>query len=174
MGLEKIDQVPERDHPLWWAMNQLGYDAADVHRQLGVLAPPIDLVAMAHAMGIQVTLVHEYSRWDGVAKSVAGVQAQVLINANQSRNRQRFTLAHEIGHIVLHKPGVRYRDRWAEQPDSSAEIEANQFAAQLLMPADMIHALTQDKTSVRALAKLFRVSSDAMSYRLTNLGYQLG
>jgi Zn-dependent peptidase ImmA (M78 family) len=97
--------------------------------------------------------------------------------------RRRFTIAHEFGHYLLHE-GISehvnygYRVNFRDQESSLArdveEIEANFFAASLLMPRSMldacgaVHAVDSD-VLVRNLAKRFQVSQHAMSLRLANV-----
>lgn len=117
----------------------------------------------------------------------------IFVNASHNQVRQRFTIAHEIGHLLLHKTpsGKAWIDVNLRGSASSAgtevqEIEANAFAAALLMPEQEIRLrwellvpdgreLTvpfgeQEVERVRGLAKVFEVSVDAMTYRLLNLG----
>lgn len=112
-----------------------------------------------------------------------GPSVTIGVNAKQSRTRQRFTIAHEFGHFLLHD-GMsshvdhNYRVNFRSGASSLAvdveEIEANFFAASLLMPkqfldqADAIEALDSD-TAVGHLARSFNVSRHAMSLRLGNV-----
>ena len=115
---------------------------------------------------------------------VRGEETAVIgVNSGQSRVRQRFTIAHEFGHFLLHE-GIRehvdhgYRVNYRDQESALArdveEIEANFFAASLLMPKrlldarDAVHAIDDDLL-VAALAKEFNVSRHAMSLRLANV-----
>lgn len=95
----------------------------------------------------------------------------IAVNENHHPNRQRFTIAHELGHYVLghgSKEDVLYRNGESD-PD---EVEANAFAAEILMPKGVVRHLIfeQDITDIRVLAKKLWVSDDAMYYRLKNLG----
>ena len=109
------------------------------------------------------------------------------VNSKTSAKRQRFTVAHEIGHLVLHPSNglivdhqIDNRDELSSLGIDQREIEANAFAAALLMPRD--HVISQIRQVVQQpdvprherlillLAKKFDVSSAAMSYRLINLG----
>ncbi len=109
------------------------------------------------------------------------------VNDNHPERRQRFTIAHEIGHYVLHvnetlhydKPPMHNKDNYldnvyyrAEDVLNDDEREANYFAAELLMPEEFVVKLI-DKgiRAIHELAEAFNVSEDAMRYRLTNLGY---
>lgn len=103
------------------------------------------------------------------------------VNNTHTETRQRFTVAHEIGHHILHADDVLHFDI-TEKPDalhfradkiqSPQETEANFFAAELLMPAELIKKCVESGiVYVSELAKYFKVSEEAMSYRLVNLGY---
>ena len=102
------------------------------------------------------------------------------VNAKQSPARRRFTIAHEFGHFLLHEgfPAMSITTTasiFARMRSSLAvdieEIEANFFAACLLMPkqfliaVDAIEALDSDR-AVGRLATAFKVSRHAMSLRL--------
>lgn len=109
-------------------------------------------------------------------------------NATHARVRQRFTIAHEIGHYVMHVGTstqsrlfidryVAFRDDESSEGSDMEEVEANAFGAALLMPARLVrdeikkHNLDlDDEDDLGALAKRFNVSTSAMSYRLVNLG----
>jgi Zn-dependent peptidase ImmA (M78 family) len=110
------------------------------------------------------------------------------VNSHHHRRRQRFTIAHELGHLWLH-PGRPYtvdstvRLNWRDDLSSLAtdleEVAANAFAANLLMPErllrDAVRQLaparpTDEQQILDQLARTFDVSTEAMSYRLINLG----
>lgn len=97
----------------------------------------------------------------------------IEVNKNHHPNRQRFTLAHELGHYALQhgdKTDTLYRDSAMDSnPD---EIEANTFAAEILMPASAIRHLVfhKDVTKIQDLAQQLWVSEQAMLYRLKSLG----
>ncbi|HZH04965.1 MAG TPA: ImmA/IrrE family metallo-endopeptidase, partial [Myxococcaceae bacterium] len=90
----------------------------------------------------------------------------VTIRASDARVRQRFTLAHEIGHLMLHERGQHFRDKNFLSGDPR-EIEANRYAAELLMPSWMIEpAASKYRADSGILARLFDVSEQAMNIRL--------
>jgi Zn-dependent peptidase ImmA (M78 family) len=104
----------------------------------------------------------------------------------ESKVRQRFTIAHEFGHYELHyKPNelfvdkefkVLFRDQNSSTGEVKRELEANGFAASILMPETFLlreirknrFDLTEEK-SLKELSKLFHVSVTAMTYRIANL-----
>lgn len=102
----------------------------------------------------------------------------IYFNRNESYVRQRFTLAHEIGHHILNHVtpcSPKHRDdlnAFSVNSCCSEEREANSFAAQLLMPEDAINYMlfNQGVSNISDLAKKFEVSEVAMHYRLKNLG----
>lgn len=113
----------------------------------------------------------------------------ISVNTLEDPKRQRFTIAHELGHLKLHSkeqpvfidkaPKVMYRNNASTTGEIHKEREANAFAAALLMPknliADVIDNCDYDGNDViKFLAKEFKVSEQAMSFRLSNLGYYIG
>jgi Zn-dependent peptidase ImmA (M78 family) len=115
-------------------------------------------------------------------------ESVIGINSSHRPRRQRFTAAHELGHLLMH-PGqpllvdssvrVNYRDKVSSQATDAEEVEANAFASALLMPEALIREQVQDlqragirgrERLVSELAVRFDVSTEAMGYRLLNLG----
>lgn len=121
-----------------------------------------------------------------------GLNAQIGYAVQNSIKRQRFTIAHELGHYVLdhRRQGVfvdtvekymtLFRDSNSSTGENVQEREANAFAAALLMPRDLVSQAIKAVSSadisreenynlIGPLALRFNVSELAMSYRLTNL-----
>jgi hypothetical protein len=101
----------------------------------------------------------------------------VWVNADEPPERCRFTVAHEMGHWVVHcaeqatRPAILCRDADLDGATDVREREANVFAADLLMPeAAVREAAGGPDSSATALALRFRVSPVAMAWRLYNLG----
>jgi Zn-dependent peptidase ImmA (M78 family) len=98
-------------------------------------------------------------------------------NGSESFTRQRFTIAHELGHYVL-QHGTSPRDS-AQSFNAGTrdprERAANQFAAEILMPADTVHhaVMRGYASTIEELAEMFGVSTLAMGYRLDNIGLLL-
>lgn len=104
--------------------------------------------------------------------------------AERSQGRERFTIAHELGHFLLHSEEsvsssnffiCRTKDvhrTTSSQNKRGKEVEANRFAAELLMPEQLVEQLAhQWKASIPKMANLFDVSTEAMGIRLTQLGF---
>jgi Zn-dependent peptidase ImmA (M78 family) len=131
--------------------------------------PPVDVVTLAVVMDVDVILVD--SEWDGALHSLLmPPEAKIYLNRKTEPNSQRFIVAHEIGHLMLHETGLVFRDVLSSTGLRPREVEANAFAADLLMPRWMIQAYAP-LGSLEDLARTFNVSSRAMSIRLENLGY---
>ena len=114
-------------------------------------------------------------------------EGEIVIGVNSLHhiNRQRFTIAHECGHLLLHKGKdvhidktfrVNRRDELSSKAVDPDEIEANRFAAELLMPYDMIvddivdyELDMEDDEELAELAKRYQVSVQALTHRVTNL-----
>ena len=105
-------------------------------------------------------------------------QWAIIVNKTHSINRQRYTIAHELGHYCLHKD---FKDMFQdttffrrEKDWTSIEYEANSFAANLLMPKDAIEsAIDNDVITLKELSDKFGVSMVAMKNRLLSLNYKL-
>lgn len=147
---------------------------------------PVDKIALKMNLAIVPT-----DLGDGVSGAlvIKDGNATIGINKTDSLLRRRFTIAHELGHYVLHSSStnklfvdtqVLFRTEDGSKGDRQKEREANAFAAALLMPE---HILNQELTDARAdkslsseediiwhLARKFKVSEIAMTFRLSNLG----
>lgn len=146
---------------------------------------PINLENLAEKAGIQIKYVDD-PETSGFAYQKSGVK-YIGVNNNESHVRQRFTIAHELGHMFLHRQDplrydptadfVFYRDEKSTMGIDPKEIEANAFAAELLMPEDIVRKEIKDMKgidlhdpeAVGRLADKFGVSQAAIAVRLTKL-----
>jgi hypothetical protein len=101
----------------------------------------------------------------------------ITVNKSHHENRQRFTLAHELAHYVLHKSeGDSFTDTvfFRGMSVNNIEYAANEFAARLLMPEAKVRKLIQEggAQSIEKLAESFGVSVAAMLYRVKQLGFR--
>src|ERR1700730_12845762 len=128
--------------------------AASAARQLLHQRPdrgtlPIDVEAIAHRLGIEIvdrvfddTLEFPLSNASALLLRRHG-RAICVVNREHAPTRRRFSIAHEIGHFLLHAPKESYdvvaRDEHSSEGIYKEEIEENAFGAQILMPADLIH-----------------------------------
>lgn len=144
---------------------------------------PVPLEQIARREGIKVELAPLDDDLSGMSFIKNGV-AVIVLNLNHHPNRRRFTLAHEIGHHLMHVPYltnnvhvdkiVLNRDEVSSQGVDIKEVQANAFAAELTMPEAELrryHTVDlNDDTFLFALAKKLKVSVTALTYRLINLG----
>jgi Zn-dependent peptidase ImmA (M78 family) len=152
--------------------------------ELGVVNPPVDVDYVAKRLGLRIL-------YEKLAPDVSGLLittkegTNIIVQTSDANARQRFTIAHEIAHHHLghHFTGSKHVhiDTLVSQRSSlsstgldTKEIEANQFAASLLMPTKLIRqqikALGANPlldSHVTQLAKIFGVSEQAMTIRLT-------
>jgi len=133
-------------------------------------------------LGINIQVVPLDDELSGMAFTKSGSKF-IIVNAAHHMNRRRFTISHEIAHHVLHSEelsGKVHVDKtiFARNSRSTTgedlfEVEANAFAAELLMPRNELRKVGQidvnDDDRVAQLAREFRVSSAAMAVRIENL-----
>ncbi|MGD0991728.1 MAG: ImmA/IrrE family metallo-endopeptidase [Gemmatimonadales bacterium] len=158
-------------------------EAARLLEQMGEKKLPIDVLRIARRLKVRVERADLGEGCSGVLVRT-GKTAQIGVQFHHHPNRQRFTIAHELGHYCLHEGGT-YVDRSTtarfrkDESGSGTEIEereANQFAAALLMPEKLVRAEFAkhpfdlgDDDHLRKLCRTFEVSAQAMMWRLTNL-----
>lgn len=139
-------------------------------------APSIPVVELAESNGVNVVFV-DFGKY---AEKVAGLldfaERRIYVNKADIPERQRFTIAHELGHWMLHRPVFEGNpEQYPILPrfqsvdkNNAFEQEANAFASELLVPQ---HLLTQVRHAPpAALADVFNVSRTMMEYRLKNVG----
>lgn len=151
----------------------------------GVINPevPVELIAKRR---LAVVFDDLGSNISGVLYRKDGMEL-IVVNSLHHPHRQRFTIAHELGHADLHEEktyldgnaSLRFRDGLSATGTDREEREANGFAAALLMPADWVRErfiallngrrpLDEDDAIAR-LSNEFNVSEQAMRLRLVNL-----
>lgn len=171
-------------------MTRAELKAQQVLEQAGLRKAPIPVEELPARYGVRV----RSEPFDGdisgmLFRDQDGKHAVIGVNAKHSSHRQRFTVAHELGHYLLHRGRpmivdktvrVNRRDQTSSMATDREEIEANAFAAELLMPRKLVESesrkilkaspVTTDHELVNGLAAEFDVSTQAMEYRLVNLG----
>ena len=145
---------------------------------------PVRLDDLAREMGIDV--VYDSALSDDTSGKIERARGapsgfRITVNGRHHLRRQRFTLAHEIGHYILHRDLIGdgltddglYRStlRDGRSFESFREQEANKYAASLLMPAGIVRAqFRAGNCSIAGMAKVFDVSQDAARIRMKELG----
>lgn len=160
--------------------------ADNILYELNIKTPKgIKLEKIAKHLGVDI-------KGEGLDFDVSGLflmkndKYYIRYNVTESEQRQRFTIAHELGHFILHKEDkplfvdksekILYRNFNSSTGEIKKEREANAFAAALLMPRFLLSQLINKAPNnvdhvINYLATEFNVSEQAMSFRLSNLGY---
>lgn len=167
--------------------------AADLIRQCSIIRPPVNVHQIAESLNLTV-FPYKLNEVSG-ALIIESNQAYIGFNPTHGKERQRFTIAHEIGHYCLHclasDTAVRKDQLFVDKDfivkyrnannysvaELKQEQQANSFAAALLMPEEFIkaelekpsYAKLEEIELINKLANLFEVSVPAMTFRLDNL-----
>jgi hypothetical protein len=140
-------------------------------------AAPVDVVGIANELGLRVwempslppTISGKIFR-DPLNGGESGFS--IAVNASEHSTRKRFTIAHEIAHFILHRNHLESGDvvddaMYRSKLTSQEETQANNLAAQILMPGQLIQALIKaGYTQPEQLAEKLEVSPTAMKIRL--------
>lgn len=163
--------------------------AEELIRSQGIKEAPVNIKKIATNLDIKI---HEILLEDDLSGMALKEEDQflIIVNKRHSKKRKRFTLAHELGHIILHsdqlEKGVHVdkanqvlrRDISSSAGIDKMEIEANSFAASVLMPESLLplndissQSLEEilDTNLIEKLAAEFNVSNSAMHWRLFGL-----
>ncbi|MCE3037472.1 ImmA/IrrE family metallo-endopeptidase [Helicobacter sp. faydin-H20] len=173
-----------------------GKKAVEVLEILEVTSIPIDIKdILRNKLGIHIDEKMEWDKlsFDGCVY-LKDNYPEIWLNTSMPEGRQNFTLAHELGHIIndilpnieqCHQDVIKdnYETLYRRGNTDKKEIRANQFAAEFLMPSQFIaqeaKAIVESKDFkelglnevIQRMADRFRVSFDAMKWRLVNLNY---
>jgi Zn-dependent peptidase ImmA (M78 family) len=139
---------------------------ADAYGSIGKVSTPVDVHKIAEYLGLKIQ-TGEITN-DGVSAIFQKKENRIIIQRSDVGTRQNFSIAHEIGHFVLHKDKVedifnREEATNLDKEDKKEEQEANVFAAALLMPEFFVKRLWAQFPDV------LKVSQVAAYYRLKNL-----
>lgn len=138
---------------------------------------PMDTRSLIKALGIGISSYPMEDQKSGYLKNEEG-RWVIGINSMHHPKRQRFTMAHELGHYFLHKDTEGDLEdtilfRSTGYGDKGIESEANKFAAELLMPEDMFRELVRTEAGlIEAVSDRMGVSALAVTYRAKDLGYK--
>ncbi|MGD9724443.1 MAG: ImmA/IrrE family metallo-endopeptidase [Pirellulales bacterium] len=149
---------------------------------------PVEKVARALGISVQRSPVDDDDLSGFLYRNRKDAITVIGVNESHAKARQRFTIAHEIGHFILHDMddvhvdrgfSVKLRSGASSEGRNIEEIEANLFAAELLMPkefldrdlADIDSVDLVDEEVIADLARRYGVSTQAMTFRLGYLGY---
>lgn len=161
--------------------------AQDLLQRHGVSKVPVPVPQIAKACGARIY----YQSLEGELSGFLYADAEqpvIGVNTHHSSARQAFTIAHELGHLLLHENQavhvdhnfrVHLRSKASSQGTDEREVEANLFAAELLMPAHFLERDIKgadslglvDDVFISELSRRYGVSTQALLIRLSYLGY---
>ncbi len=177
------DAAVETEPVPFMSRSEIESRARQVLERHNLTTVPVNPVLLAHREGIKVNNA-KFSDDNLVGMIVRqGRDVTMLVNHGDPPFRKRFTIAHELGHHFLHlladgeyvdKETNLFRrhagDKKEITPSRRQEIQANLFAAALLMPEDEVTRYWKQRPSIEDLAKIFNVSNETMGYRIDSLG----
>lgn len=155
--------------------------------EYSIISPPIDIEKIAKNLNINI----QYEPFDGELSGLLIIDEKkditaIGVNSTYPKNRQRFIIAHEIGHYLLHRKHGTYIDttiKYNLKRDISfkehyEEVEANMFALSILIPQKMIEDLIENRYSsfdfndnkeINEIADYFQVTPQTLMIRLAKL-----
>ena len=157
--------------------------AINLLKSHNIRSSPVPVDKIAKAMGVQLKFSPLDDELSGMVFIKNGTPI-IGVNSLHHPNRQRFTIAHELGHLVMHRDilenevhvdkqfKILMRDGLAATGTDTIEIQANQFAAELLLPTFLLDTFLtkefdiEDEDPLDALAKKFKVSKQMLEYRI--------
>ena len=141
---------------------------------------PVKLGLIARDLGVSIKVA---SMRTGVSGQISneGGRYIIRVNRNEARERQRFTIGHELAHFLLHRDiidsspeGITDNVLYRSGAPERIEFEANRLAADLVMPMDLVEQKLEDdfngvvtEATIESLAASFQVSKAAMEIRLS-------
>lgn len=153
-------------------------------RKYRIAGPAVPVEKIAEGEGATIVIKDFNNEISGLLLRT-GDRAIIAVEKGQATTRRRFTIAHELAHLLLHqgedlRVDTRFRVNMRSPGSSTGEdveeIESNAFAAALLMPEAFLkkdmHNLVldiDDPAHIQTLAKRYQVSAQAMTLRLVNL-----
>ncbi len=146
--------------------------AARLLESAGVSKEPVSLRDVVSALNLELVQKTREPFTCEAALEPLGDGHAIVLRGYSDEHRRRFTIAHEIGHFVLHAERVGpERGGGVNAAWQAQEREADQFAAELLMPEPLVRqAVVEQGADVDRLADRFDVSRQAMKTRLRRLG----
>jgi hypothetical protein len=143
---------------------------SEIREQFGLIEPPVNPVDVARGLGINVHFVEFEPDFANVSGFYDPDENAIVVNKQEFPLRQTFTIAHELGHALLHREWaasegyrVLMRDDQTDHGEPH-EREANAFAAHLLVPRDVLDKYSG--LSPQDLSRLFAVSVPMIKNRL--------
>ena len=135
---------------------------------------PVRLKAFSRALGVQAFRADLGDEISGVVSKSASEPPRIVVNQTESAPRRRFTLAHELGHVVerasiAHDDEYSFRDMRKPGDYDLHEFFADEFAGALLMPEEEMRHMEERGMTTGQMASKFQVSVSALQKRRTRL-----
>jgi len=139
-----------------------------------VTEPPVKVTDVARNYGLLAKEVDLGDFGYRVAGFIEPKQKIIYVNKADPPAKQAFTVAHELAHWIMHqkelisepnKYAVLYRSPLGKTQEDPIEVQANAFAAHLLVPTEMLEKYKKD-LSKHSIAKVFGVSDELVGYRI--------
>jgi len=142
---------------------------------------PVKLGALARELGVAIKVS---SLGTGISGQISKEEDKYVIrvNRNEARERQRFTIGHELAHFLLHQDvidrspnGITDTVLYRSGEPQQIEYEANKLAAEIVMPTALVNQELErnfggvvTEATIEALANRFEVSKAAMEIKLSS------
>lgn len=134
---------------------------------------PVNVEAIARDLGLPIYYSELDRSIQGKLSRRGATGFEIFVNKSVSPERQRFTIAHEIAHYVLHKDLINVEivdvNMYQSMLSSEYEAQANRLAVDILMPRELVRQAYERNPHPNELARAFEVSVEAMEIRLRNL-----
>ena len=145
-------------------------------RMANITESPVDVHKIAELLGFSIIESDFPDNYSGEV-FIEGKVKSIGVNKNQTKSRQRFTIAHELGHYLNAHENFENEGEMLDElefnfnnPLHRQEKEANSFASELLMPKEfLIKDLNEVGLDIDKLTEKYQVSEQAMWIRLTTL-----
>lgn len=143
---------------------------------------PVKLGQLAKELGVTIKISNLHTGVSGQIKR-EGNEYLIRVNRHEARERQRFTIAHELSHFLLHRhiidstpEGIKDNVLYRSGAPEHVEYEANRLAADIVMPMELVETVLEQEfggviteATIESLAARFQVSKAAMEIRLSTL-----
>lgn len=156
--------------------------AREILTELSITTPPILIEDVIESFGLKLEQINGIDKFEG---QLIPEKRLIRINQNKPKNRQRFTIAHELGHWVLYhqgrifetdeEPALLSLNGFSPSLESSyshkqREAEANYFAGELLIPIKWLEIdWKKYNPDIKKLSDLYQVSEEALWKKILEL-----
>ena len=143
--------------------------ARKILKRYSVENPPVSIHEIAKSEGFIIKLLDQPKEFSGILHRET---KSIGVNQNHHMYRQRFSIAHEMGHYYLEHPEVRklnYLDN-GDELKKIYDAEADEFAGEILVPREMLKKKVKQHKTVGELATRFFVSTTVMSIQIMKHG----